>query len=106
MTINEATKKYRLPNPTTPEDLECRWSKILTFGDKIVMAGHYYNGQNRPCYFGAAYEFLTDDHTCEGIDVYKRQVENGIPPEDIFVERNGEKMMYSDLVKEVEVPVE
>ena len=48
MTINEATKKYRLPNPTTPEDLECRWSKVLTFGDKIVMAGHYYNGQNRP----------------------------------------------------------
>ena len=20
-----------------------------------------------PCYFGAAYEFLTDDHTCEGM---------------------------------------
>ena len=67
MTINEAMKKYRLPNPTTPEDLECRWSKILTFGDKIVMAGYFYNGQNRPCYFGAAYEFLTDDHTCEGM---------------------------------------
>ena len=37
MTINEAMKKYRLPNPTTPEDLECRWSKVLTFGDKIVI---------------------------------------------------------------------
>ena len=24
-------------------------------------------GQNKPCYFGAAYEFLTDDHTCEGM---------------------------------------
>ena len=23
MTINEAMKQYRLPNPTTPEDLEC-----------------------------------------------------------------------------------
>ena len=67
MTINEAMKKYRLPNPTTPEDLECRWSKVLTFGDKIVMAGHFYNGMNKPCYFGAAYEFLTDDHTCEGM---------------------------------------
>ena len=31
------------------------------------MAGHFYNGQNRPCYFGAAYEFLTDDHTYEGM---------------------------------------
>ena len=33
MTINEAMKTYRLPNPTTPEDLECRWSKVLNFGD-------------------------------------------------------------------------
>ena len=53
MTINERIKKYRLPNPTTPEDLECRWSKVLTFGDKIVMVGHFYNGMNKPCYFGA-----------------------------------------------------
>lgn len=67
MTINEAMKKYRLPNTTTPEDLECRWSRILTFGDKIVMAGHFYNGMNKPCYFGAVYEFLTDDRTCEGM---------------------------------------
>ena len=76
MTINEAMKKYRLPNPTTPEDLECRWSKVLTFGDKIVMAGHFYNGQNRPCYFGAAYEFLTDDHTCEGMIGLRAAVNN------------------------------
>jgi hypothetical protein len=60
MTINDAMRKYRLPNPTTPEDLECRWSKTLRFGDKVVMAGYYYNGQNKPCYFGAAYEFLDD----------------------------------------------
>ena len=26
MTINEAMKKYRLPNPTTTEDLEMRFS--------------------------------------------------------------------------------
>ena len=66
MTINEAMRKYRLPNPTTPEDLECRWSKVLNFGDKVLLAGYYYNGQNKPSYFGAVYEFLTDDHTCEG----------------------------------------
>ncbi len=66
MKINEAMRKYRLPNPTTPEDLECRWSKVLTFGDKVVMAGYFYNGMKNPCYFGAAYEFLTDDTTCEG----------------------------------------
>ena len=39
MTINEGTRKYRLPNPTTPEDLECRWSKLLNFGDKVIIAG-------------------------------------------------------------------
>ena len=71
MTINEAMKKYRLPNPTTTEDLEMRFSgmdgKVLNFGDKVLLVGYYYNGQNKPCYFGAAYEFLTDDHTCEGM---------------------------------------
>ena len=66
MTINEAMRTYRLPNPTTPEDLECRWSKVLNFGDKVLLTGDYYNGKNKPCYFGATYEFLSDDHTCEG----------------------------------------
>ena len=60
MTINQAMRKLTLPNPTTPEDLETRWSKVLTFGDKVIMAGYYYNGQNKPCYFGAAYEFLDE----------------------------------------------
>ena len=36
--------------------------------------------------------------------ILRRAVENGIPPEDIFVERNGEKIPYSVLVKEVELP--
>ena len=66
MTINEAMKIYRLPNPSTPEDLECRWSKVLNFGDKVLLAGYYYSGGNKPCYFGAVYEFLTNDHSCEG----------------------------------------
>ena len=65
MTINEGMKKLRLPNPATPEDLETRWSKTLTFGDKVLVAGYYYNGKNKPCWFGATYEFLTDDTTCE-----------------------------------------
>ena len=66
MTINEGTRKYRLPNPTTPEDLECRWSMLLNFGDKVIIAGYYYNGKGQPSYFGATYEYLTDDTTCEG----------------------------------------
>lgn len=66
MTINEGMKKFRLQNPTTPEDLELSWGKILTYGDKVLLAGHYYNGLNKPCYYAATYEFLDDDHTCEG----------------------------------------
>ena len=34
--------------------------------------------------------------------ILRRAVENGIAPEDIFVERGGQKMPYTDLVKEVE----
>ena len=66
MTINEAMRTYRLPNPSTPEDLECCWRKTMNFGDKVILAGYFYNGKNKPCYFGATYEYLTDDHTCEG----------------------------------------
>lgn len=67
MTINEAMRKYRLPNPSTPDDLETRWSKVLTFGDRVLLAGHYYNGVNKPCFFAAVYEFLDDEekHDCE-----------------------------------------
>ena len=66
-TISEATRKYRLPNPTTPEDLESRWSKVLRFDDRILVAGYYYNGPGQPSYYGAVYEFLDDEeeHTCE-----------------------------------------
>ena len=70
MTINEGMKKYRLPNPTTSEDLEMRFSgmdgKILNYGDKVLLAGYYYNGKGNPCYFGAVFEHLDDDLSCEG----------------------------------------
>ena len=60
MTINEGMKKYRLPNPTTSEDLEMRFSgmdgKILNFGDRVLMAGYYWNGKGQPNYYAAVYE--------------------------------------------------
>ncbi len=34
--------------------------------------------------------------------ILRRAVENGIDTEDIFVERDGQKIMYADLVKELE----
>ena len=70
MTINEGMKKYRLPNPTTSEDLEMRFSgmdgKILNFGDRILMAGYYWNGKGQPSYYAAVYEHLDDNLSCEG----------------------------------------
>ena len=63
--MTERARTYRLPNPSTPEDLECRWSKTMRFGDKVIVAGYYYNGPGKPSYFGAVYEFLTVDTGCE-----------------------------------------
>lgn len=67
MKINEAIEAYRIPAHSTQEDLEMHWSTVLNYGDKVLMAGYFYNGKNHPCYFGATYEYLSDDHTCEGI---------------------------------------
>lgn len=66
MTIIEGMTTYRLPNPTTAEDLEYRWSKILNFGDKVLIAGYFYSGKDKPSYFGAVYEHLDEDLSCEG----------------------------------------
>ena len=40
---------------------------MLNFEDKVLLAGHYYNGINKPCYFGAVYKYLDDEekHNCE-----------------------------------------
>ena len=62
---NKATT-YRLPETTTPENLECGWNCVLNFGSKVLLAGHFYSGRNQNSYYGAVYEYTTDDHTCEG----------------------------------------
>lgn len=70
MTINEGMRKYRLANPSTPEDLEMRFSgmdgKVLNFGETVLVAGYYWNGPGQPAYFAAIYEYLDDGgHDCE-----------------------------------------
>ncbi|MBQ9663311.1 MAG: hypothetical protein IJV40_09195 [Oscillospiraceae bacterium] len=65
MTIKEAERTYRLPNSATAEDLGCRWSHVLNYGDKVLLAGYYYQ-HNRPSYFAAVYEHLDEDKSCEG----------------------------------------
>ena len=57
-------RKYRLQNPTTPEDLEMKFSgmdgAVLEFGENILVAGFYWNGPNESRYFAAVYEYLDD----------------------------------------------
>ena len=71
MTAKTATKAdaYRLQRVTTPEELEMKMmyngGVVITFDDRILIAGYYYNPNGR-CYYGATYRFSTADHTIEG----------------------------------------
>ena len=71
MTAKTAAKAdaYRLQRVITPEELEMKMmyngGVVITFGDRILIAGYYYNPNGR-CYYGATYRFTTADHTIEG----------------------------------------
>ena len=71
MTAKTAAKAdtYRLQRVATPEELEMKMmyngGVVITFGDRILIAGYYYNPNGR-CYYGATYRFTTTDHTIEG----------------------------------------
>ena len=64
--LNEKMKTYHLPTTSTYEKIECDWSTVVRFGNKILVAGYYYSGSKANNYFGATYEFTTADKTCEG----------------------------------------
>lgn len=82
---------YRLQKITTPEALEARLMNdggtVLTFGDRILVAGYFYNPSGRS-YYGATYRFITADHTCEG------QIELRSISEDTF-EDNGHAIAWA-----------
>ena len=64
--MTDTAQAYRIPLKATQEDLEGRWKTVLRFGNRILLAGYFYNGPKKPSYFGACYEFLDDDETtCE-----------------------------------------
>ena len=71
MTAKTAAKAdaYRLQRITTPEDLEMKMMHnggvVITYGDRILIAGYYYNPNGR-YYYGAVYRFTTADHSIEG----------------------------------------
>lgn len=63
--MTKKAKDYRLPGTATMETLEMNWKCILQFGDKVLLAGHYFS-KGRDYWYGAVYGFTTRNHTCEG----------------------------------------
>lgn len=59
-------RELMLPVISTPEELEHRWDCVVSFGDRVLLAGYFYRGRYEPSYFAAVYEYTTDDHTFEG----------------------------------------
>lgn len=57
MKLNVAMRKYRLHSAATPEKLETRFSgmngKTLYYGHRVLVAGHFWTGSGKPCWFGA-----------------------------------------------------
>lgn len=63
----DMARKYHLPLKSTQEDLESEWGTILKYGDRILLAGHWYNPDGKS-WFGAVYEYLDDDkRDCEDL---------------------------------------
>lgn len=62
--IEMNARTFRLPECSTQEMLEERWSVVLHFGDKVLLAGYYYSGTGNN-WFSAVYRFDSDDHSCE-----------------------------------------
>ena len=81
-TTAQKAATYRLPETTTPENLEMKLMNnlgtILTFGDHILAAGYFYDPNGRS-YYGAVYRFTTGDHTCEAIRSWRFSLKKDYP---------------------------
>ena len=64
--MKNLANKYRLPETTTQEQLEECWSTVINFGNKVLLAGYYYNGKYENSYFAAVYEHTSEDLSIEG----------------------------------------
>ena len=60
----DLAREYRLPLKATPEDLARDWETVLRYGDRILLAGHWYNPDGKS-WIAAVYEFLDDYATAE-----------------------------------------
>ena len=60
----DLAREYRLPETSTPEELECRGLKTLSFGKKTICLGYFYT-YGKPGHYAAVYEFTGNGTTCE-----------------------------------------
>ncbi len=63
--LTTQAKAYRLPQTSTPENLEMNFSTVLTFGDRVLVAWYFYSPDHKN-YAAAVYRFTADDHSIEG----------------------------------------
>ncbi|VYU06838.1 Uncharacterised protein [Veillonella ratti] len=63
MKINLETY-YQLAEFKTSERLEMRGYTVLNFGNKVLMAGTHFD-RGEYYWFGAVYEYTTDEHYCD-----------------------------------------
>ena len=56
--IAKAESTYRLPNPTTPEDLGCRSGVQANYSDFVIFTSWYGQGPGKPDTFAVIYETL------------------------------------------------
>ena len=76
MKINDAMEDLQTAEPHHAEKiLECRWSKLLTFGDRGGHRRVLFNGPNKALLLRGGLRITGDDHTCEGAIGSGRQAE-------------------------------
>ena len=63
-------KRTGMPERMTSENLELGFTVgsgvVLNFGSRVLVAWYSYHGTEANGYKAAVYEYITDDHTCEG----------------------------------------
>ena len=56
---------FHLLTIATQERLEERFHVVVKFGDRVILAGHYYTGEHSPSWYSAVYRFTGPGRSCE-----------------------------------------
>jgi len=93
--LKEKAKTYRVPEKTTAENLGCNWETVINFGDKVLLAGYYYQGKGQPSYFGAVYTYTKGDYKGKAMPTFHCDDEiKLIAISDEFFPDNGRALQW------------